>query len=201
MDTWIKSQENFQQPLLQFALDISIFLRCLSRTPVSDACIIHSGRPRHTWDSRSEWRWRKYLKVTSRAPLLGSDATHIQPLGATIPDKIVDTSPLPPIQCCSTLSSGRTSLVGLLFAEPTLNPGEGVRKKSFWDRLGVVRCIWLMIFRKMDKINPCVNTFCPGLYVSRKRAPDLYWATITEPTTVPGTATWETDRSLTDFQH
>ena len=47
----------------------------------------------------------------------------------TIPDKIVDTSPLPPIQCWSTLSSGRNSLVGLLIAEPTLNRGEGGEKK------------------------------------------------------------------------
>ena len=47
----------------------------------------------------------------------------------TIPDKIVDTSPLPPIQCWSTLSHGQNSLVGLLIAEPTLNRGEGVRKK------------------------------------------------------------------------
>ena len=62
----------------------------------------------------------------------------------TIPDKIVDTSPFPP--------------------PPHLNQGEGVRKKSFWNRLRVIRCVWLMIFRKMNKINPCVNTFCPGLY-------------------------------------
>ena len=48
---------------------------------------------------------------------------------AAIPDKIVDTSPLPPIQCWSTLSSGRNSLVGLLIAEPTLNRGEGGEKK------------------------------------------------------------------------
>ena len=27
-----------------------------------------------------------------------------------------------------------------------------------------IRCVWLMIFRKMDKIKACVNTFCPGLY-------------------------------------
>ena len=48
---------------------------------------------------------------------------------ATIPDKIVDTSHLPPIQCWSTLSSGRNSLVGLLIAEPTLHRGEGGDKK------------------------------------------------------------------------
>ena len=41
--------------------------------------------------------------------------------------------------------------------------GKGVRKESLWDRPGVIRCVWLMIFQKMDKINPCVNTFCPGL--------------------------------------
>ena len=35
--------------------------------------------------------------------------------------------PLSPIQCWSTLSSGRNSLVGLLIAEPTLNPGKGGR--------------------------------------------------------------------------
>ena len=43
----------------------------------------------------------------------------------TIANKIVDTSPLPPIWCWSTLSSGRNSLVGLSIAEPTLNPGKG----------------------------------------------------------------------------
>ena len=41
--------------------------------------------------------------------------------------------------------------------------GGGWEKKSFWDRLGVIRCVWLIMFRKMDKINPCVNTSCPGL--------------------------------------
>ena len=71
--------------------------------------------------------------------------------------------PPPSIQCWSTLSSGRNSLIGLLIAEPTLNRGEGGEKKSFWDRLEVIRFVWLMIFRKMDKIKACVNTFCPGL--------------------------------------
>ena len=46
--------------------------------------------------------------------------------------------------------------------------GGGWEKKSFWDRLEVIRCVWLMIFRKMDKIKACVNTFCTGLQV-RKR--------------------------------
>ena len=47
----------------------------------------------------------------------------------TIPDKIVDTSPLPPFKRWPTLSSGRNSLVGLLIAEPTLNRGEGGENK------------------------------------------------------------------------
>ena len=79
--------------------------------------------------------------------------------------KLLTHPPFPPIQCWSTLSSGRNSLVGLLIAEPTLNRGEGARKESFWDRLGVIRCKWHDI-SKMDKIDPCVNTFCPGLKLS-----------------------------------
>ena len=43
--------------------------------------------------------------------------------------------PPPPIQCWSTLSSGRNSLVGLLIAERTLNPGGGGWEKH---RFGIV---------------------------------------------------------------
>ena len=66
----------------------------------------------------------------------------------------------PPIQCCLTLSSGRNSLVGLLMAEPTLNPGKGGEWKIV---LGLSRG-YTMIFWKMDKINACVSKFCPGQY-------------------------------------
>ena len=48
------------------------------------------------------------------------------------------------------LSSGRNSWV---VPEPTLNPGEGGWvKKTFWNRLWVIRCAWLMIFRKRTKL-------------------------------------------------
>ena len=41
--------------------------------------------------------------------------------------------------------------------------GGGWRTKSFGDHLEEIRCVWLIIFRKMDKIKACGNTFCPGL--------------------------------------
>ena len=69
--------------------------------------------------------WDKVSKVKSKVSRDWIFSTLKQ---ATIPDKIVATSPLPPIQCWSTLSSGRNSLVGLLIAEPTLNRGEGGEK-------------------------------------------------------------------------
>ena len=67
-------------------------------------------------------------------------------------------------------TSGNNYNPGQNCPNPNPNPnqhwtgGRGARKKLFWDRLEVIRCVWLMIFRKMDKIKVCVNTFCPGLY-------------------------------------
>ena len=91
---------------------------------------------------------------------------HHYSLKPTLPDKIVDTSPLPPHSMLVNAQFRSKFVSWPLDCRTNIEPGGGggVRKESFWDRLGVVRCVWLMIFRKMDKINPCVNTFCPGLY-------------------------------------
>ena len=66
--------------------------------------------------SATSTKWRLWVHVHKLRP---------PAMQATILDKVVDTSPLLPIQCWSTLSSGRNSLVGFLAAEPTLNLGKG----------------------------------------------------------------------------
>ena len=79
---------------------------------VTTNCFLGGG----SWRVWRRWWW--CLGVEAHSVFLafnpGQNCWHIPP---------------PPIQCWSTLSSGRNSLVGLLIAEPTLNRGEGVRKK------------------------------------------------------------------------